>query len=397
MPCQVVEDVQWRGNQPSYRAYSESLSPARDGNMSDASDSFGEHSSNTPLSSISSCSDVAPKKRKEMSSCIPSRKDCPDDYLDHYEEPKQTRLISDCSPRIVTESGPSGPVDPLHVKLPDSMDLERVNGHESGNSHPGTPSVQGDQNPVLADPRKCKEKERPPPWTGKQHTTSNERYSSVAVVIPLPPPRPLRNARSKPKPVPLNEYESESSDDLDDSSDEDFMSSATQSELSDVEDSVEEKHGPPSRTAPYYPGDTSFRSSTRNYESRDIIGRAILTIETQGSEPTFFFTLVPDNVSSMSYVAAHSPPHKSEKAGGVLKTSKSVSRSTCGKSKRQAYSTDENNLLVKLKEERKLSWKEITDYFPGRKSSALQVHYSTKLKRARARGGRPRGQRGRKK
>lgn len=391
MQSQAVDDVQWRGNQPSYRAYFESLSPARDGNISDVSASFGEHSSNTPLSSISPCLDVAPKKRKEMSSCI-----CPADCLDDYEEANQTRLISDCSPRIVTESGPSVPVDPLHVNMPDSMDLEPVNGHESGNSHPGTPNVQGYQHPVLANPRKCKEKERPPPWTGKPHTTSIERHSSVAVVIPPPPPKPLRNARSKPKPVPLNEYESESTDDFDDSSDEDFTSSAIQSEISDVEDSVEEKHGPPSRTAPCYPNDASFGSSTRNYESRDIVGRAILTIETEGSEPTFFFTLVPDNIPRISYPAAHSP-HNSEKAGVVLKPSKSVSRSTRGKSKRRPYSTDENNLLVKLKEERKLTWKEITDYFPDRASSSLQVHYSTKLKHRRAKRTRPQRRKGKKK
>lgn len=62
--------------------------------------------------------------------------------------------------------------------------------------------------------------------------------------------------------MPLNAYESER---FDDSSDEDFMSDAIQSEPSDVEDSVEEKHGPSSRAAPYYPNDTSFVSSTRHH------------------------------------------------------------------------------------------------------------------------------------
>ena len=188
------------------------------------------------------------------------------------------------------------------------------------------------------------------------------------------------------------------SEDVDDSSDEDYMTDTVQSELPHVKDSVEEKNGPPSTTASCHPNHTSFGSSSRHcYESRDIVGRAILTIETQGSEPTFFFTLMPDNVCSTSDVAAHSPPHNSKKAGRVLKRSLSISRSTRGKSKCQRYSTDENNLLVKLKEEGRLTWKEIGDRFPGRKLSALQVHYSTKLRHQTAKRSRPQSWRGRKK
>lgn len=326
--------------------------------------------------------------------CVPCPEHCPNDCSDDYEEASQTGLISHYSPRVTVESSPSGLVDPLHLHIPDSMDLERADGRDSGNSRPRTPSVQGDKNPALVNPRKCKKKER----TGNQDDTRHERHSSVAVVIPPLRPRPVRGLRSRPKPVPLNAYESESSEGLEDSSDEDFMSDAVQSERSDVEDSAEQKHGHPSRTAPCCPKDTSLGSSTRHYESRDIVGRAILTIETQGSEPTFFFTLVPDNVPSISSrVAAHSPPYNSVKTGGGLKPSVSVSRSSRGKSKRRAYSTDENNLLVKLKEERKLTWKEITDYFPDRASASLQVHYSTKLKRRRAKRSRPRSWRGKKK
>jgi hypothetical protein len=36
--------------------------------------------------------------------------------------------------------------------------------------------------------------------------------------------------------------------------------------------------------------------------------------------------------------------------------------------------------LVELKEERRLSWAEIADHFPGRKKGTLQVRYCTKLK-----------------
>jgi hypothetical protein len=175
------------------------------------------------------------------------------------------------------------------------------------------------------------------------------------------------------------------------------MSGAIQSEPSDVEDSMEEKHGLPSRIALCHPNDKSFGSSTTHYESRDIVGRAVLYIEPQGLEPTFFFTFVPDNAPSTLCVPAHSTPHNCDKVGGVLKPSTSASRSTRGKSKRRTYSTDENNLLVKLKEERKLTWEEITDYFPDRASASLQVHYSTKLKHRGAKRSRPQSRRGKKK
>lgn len=47
------------------------------------------------------------------------------------------------------------------------------------------------------------------------------------------------------------------------------------------------------------------------------------------------------------------------------------------KDKHWSYSADENYLLVKLKEEKRLSSGEITAHFPGRKPSPLEVHYST--------------------
>ena len=71
------------------------------------------------------------------------------------------------------------------------------------------------------------------------------------------------------------------SEDVDDSLDEDFMTDTIQSEPPHVEDSVEEKNGSPSTTASCYPNHISFGSSSRHcYKSRDIVGRAILTIET---------------------------------------------------------------------------------------------------------------------
>jgi hypothetical protein len=58
----------------------------------------------------------------------------------------------------VAELSPSRPADSLHVNVPDLMDLEQADGRKSGNSHLRTPSIQGEKNPVLANPRKRKKK-----------------------------------------------------------------------------------------------------------------------------------------------------------------------------------------------------------------------------------------------
>ncbi|KAJ5735436.1 uncharacterized protein N7483_000561 [Penicillium malachiteum] len=44
------------------------------------------------------------------------------------------------------------------------------------------------------------------------------------------------------------------------------------------------------------------------------------------------------------------------------------------------FKPEEDALLIDLKEERRLTWKQISDFFPGRTSGTLQVRYCTKLK-----------------
>ena len=44
------------------------------------------------------------------------------------------------------------------------------------------------------------------------------------------------------------------------------------------------------------------------------------------------------------------------------------------------FSQEEDTLLVELKENKNLTWKQIADFFPGRTSGTLQVRYCTKLK-----------------
>lgn len=49
--------------------------------------------------------------------------------------------------------------------------------------------------------------------------------------------------------------------------------------------------------------------------------------------------------------------------------------------KRKQFTTDDDSLLVDLKENRRLTWKQIEDFFPGRKSGTLQVRYCTRLRK----------------
>ncbi|KAI9672310.1 MAG: hypothetical protein M1817_003332 [Caeruleum heppii] len=44
------------------------------------------------------------------------------------------------------------------------------------------------------------------------------------------------------------------------------------------------------------------------------------------------------------------------------------------------FTADDDALLVDLKENRSLTWKQIAEFFPGRSSGTLQVRYCTKLK-----------------
>jgi hypothetical protein len=47
---------------------------------------------------------------------------------------------------------------------------------------------------------------------------------------------------------------------------------------------------------------------------------------------------------------------------------------------KQKFSQDDDDLLINLKEVKKLTWKQIAEHFNGRTAGALQVRYCTKLK-----------------
>jgi len=98
-------------------------------------------------------------------------------------------------------------------------------------------------------------------------------------------------------------------------------------------------------------------------------GSALLTVESDsGLRPAYYFTFVPDPSPMLSRAHTAVIPGK-----------------------QRTYTSDENALLVRLKEKEAMSWSEIAAHFPGRKMSSLQVHYSTKLRhKASSRSGNPR-------
>jgi hypothetical protein len=89
----------------------------------------------------------------------------------------------------------------------------------------------------------------------------------------------------------------------------------------------------------------------------EVRGRAILTVESSGQKPAYYFTFVPDASPTLSQTT---PAETSGKQG--------------------PYTSDENALLVQLKEREGMPWAEVAGHFPGRSAASLQVHYSTKLR-----------------
>ena len=97
-----------------------------------------------------------------------------------------------------------------------------------------------------------------------------------------------------------------------------------------------------------------------------------LTVESgSGLKPAYYFTFVP---------------------GASPMPSQLTPANVSGK--RRPYSSDENALLVQLKENERLSWSEIAEHFPDRNALSLQVHYvhySSRLRpKAISRSGKPR-------
>ena len=108
-------------------------------------------------------------------------------------------------------------------------------------------------------------------------------------------------------------------------------------------------------------------------QNQNILGRAILTVQSDRSKPAYLFTFMPEPGQLLS----SRDPHPHYKEHDQLK---SVGPPVNISGKPQLYSSEDNALLVRLKEQEGMSWSEIAQNFPGRNVSSLQVHYSTKLR-----------------
>ncbi|OJJ82567.1 uncharacterized protein ASPGLDRAFT_49369 [Aspergillus glaucus CBS 516.65] len=107
-------------------------------------------------------------------------------------------------------------------------------------------------------------------------------------------------------------------------------------------------------------------------QNQNILGRAIFTVQSDGLKPAYFFTFMPEPV----LVPFPQDPHH---RCGKHDRSKSVGPPPNILGKPRLYSSENNALLVRLKEREGMSWSEIAQHFPGQNVSSLQVHYSTKL------------------
>ena len=110
-------------------------------------------------------------------------------------------------------------------------------------------------------------------------------------------------------------------------------------------------------------GDLVTTSCHCSHDVRGIRGRALLTVESDsGLKPAYYFTFVPDASPAASHSKATRYRDLADASG-----------------KQRPYSSDENALLVQLKEREGLPWSEIAKHFPARNAMSLQVHYSRRL------------------
>lgn len=206
----------------------------------------------------------------------------------------------------------------------------------------------------------------------KQDTDSVKHYPSIAVVVPVTPWKRTRATRSTTRATAckrrLHHNQGSNGNNYTDGPSMDL------SERSHKERQCRKKKrryavGPIS-----YIGDCNSPVSDCAPENRNILGRAILTVQSDGSKPAYFFTFMPETAPSP---LPDGSPSRHSRDDRLTSLGSSVTSS----GKQRLYSSEENALLVRLKEREGMSWAEIAEYFPDRSASSIQVHYSTKLRR----------------
>lgn len=107
-------------------------------------------------------------------------------------------------------------------------------------------------------------------------------------------------------------------------------------------------------------------------QNQNILGCAILTVQSDGSKPAYLFTFMLEP----GQILSSQDPHPHCKEHDQLK---SVGPPVNISGKPQLYLSEDNTLLVQLKEQEGMSWSEIAQHFPDWNVSSLQVHYLTQL------------------
>ncbi|KAF4232355.1 hypothetical protein CNMCM6805_010001 [Aspergillus fumigatiaffinis] len=180
----------------------------------------------------------------------------------------------------------------------------------------------------------------------------SESYPSIAVVVPAPPWVRGRVTRKTTRVAALScKKRLRSSSDADDPQDHEVsIPGATRQR-------PKKKSKPTAKSLHHSLGGSDPVPCNCSRAMQEVRGRAILSVESSGLKPAYYLTFVPD-------------------ASPMLTQTPSVD--TSGKQK--PYTSDENALLVRLKEREGMPWAEIAAHFPERSASSLQVHYSTKLR-----------------
>ena len=119
------------------------------------------------------------------------------------------------------------------------------------------------------------------------------------------------------------------------------------------------------------------------YSTRDIVGRAILTIDSHGPHQEYFVSfapILPSQVDTPS-LQSSSPNEPGLPVGLPCAPAASNPRKSV---KKRPHSSAEEDLLVSLKATGCMDWEEIAQHFQDRSAGALQVHYSTNVERKAA-------------
>ncbi|KAF2095377.1 hypothetical protein NA57DRAFT_26991, partial [Rhizodiscina lignyota] len=88
----------------------------------------------------------------------------------------------------------------------------------------------------------------------------------------------------------------------------------------------------------------------------------------------------PPKMRRVGYGEASPPPQQSHGPPSVVGAEGMPPPAPRPRGPKIKFTPEDDQLLVDLKEQKNLTWKQIADFFPGRSSGTLQVRYCTKLK-----------------